>query len=640
MAHRPRWLNLAAVGMAAALTVMACQQAAAPTTAPVGTTAPATPTAGTPVPPGSPTGGGEQYPPDASVECATDAGPGSYNGEEYVGKVRLIEAPDPMTVVFNLCSTDVAFLQKMAFSPFAINDADWLETHTADGTHVTTMNGTGPYRLDEWRTGDSILYSRFDEYWGEPAVNAGGVLRWASESAQRLNELRAGTIDGMTLVGPTDFEAVEGDATLQLATPPGGTNLNVFYLGMNHNVAPWDNQLVRQAVSYAIDKQRLVDNFYPPGSETSSYFTPCALEFGCEGDPFPEFDPDRARELLTEAGFPDGLDTVLQFRPAVRGYLPQPPQIAEELQAQLADVGIRTEIEQHDDAEYITESNTGQLHGLFMLGWGADYPEITNFLDFHFGQGCTSSFGKCYPEIADPLARGSSTTDEETRRAAYAEANGALVEQVPMVPLAHGAFANAYLAGVEGGQASPLSNEQLFRMTPAEGDTITFMQNSEPGSVFCADETDGEALRPCEQSMEGLYIFETNGTEPVPALATSCDPNEDGSVWTCHLREGVTFHDGATFDSHDVIVSLASMWDAAHPLHVGKPGSNQYEYWGSLWDDYLNASQVPVIPEEPAPATPAPSGPASPPASAPASEPASEPASPPASEPASASPSG
>jgi len=590
MTRSPSWsLRLATLFAGAVIVVAACGPAAS--TSPSQSASAAPPTTGPTV-----VAEAEQYPADGGVTCASGGNPGSYDGEDYSGKVQLIEAPDPYTVIFHLCSTDTAFLEKMAFSVFAIYDADWLEANVPNGNALTTMNGTGPYKLDQWQPGAEIDYSAFDGYWGDKAVAPNAVLRWGAESAQRLNELRSGNIEGMTLVGANDFEAVASDSSLQLASPPAGTNLNTFYLGMNHDKAPWDNAKVREAVSYAINKQRLVDNFYPPGSEVAKYFTPCALDFACEGDPFPDFNLQKAKDLLTEAGYPNGFETKLQYRPAVRGYLPQPPQIAEDLQAQLADVGIKVTLDEQDNAQYIVNSNTGALDGLFMLGWGADYPEITNFMDYHFGAGCTAAFGACYPDVASQLTTGGSTTDQATRTAAYAAANSALVQDVPMVPLAHGAFANAYVAGVSVAQASPLSNELLFRMSvPSGGDTLRFMQNSEPGSVFCADETDGEALRACEQVLEGLYGFEINGSAAVPVLATSCDPNADGTVWTCHLRQGVKFQDGADFTAHDVIVSMALQWDAAHPLHKGK--SSQFEYWAGLWGDYLHASQQPAAPE-------------------------------------------
>jgi ABC-type transport system substrate-binding protein len=157
-----------------------------------------------------------------------------------------------------------------------------------------------------------------------------------------------------------------------------------------------------------------------------------------------------------------------------------------------------------------------------------------------------------------------------------------------MVPISHGAFANAYLADVKDQQISPLSNEFLFRMTPsaAHGDSIIFMQSGEPGSLYCADESDGEALRACEQSMESLYAFEENGVASIPSLATDCSANDDATVWTCDLRENVTFHDGATFEAKDVLVSLSAQWDALSSLHVGASGA--FSYWPGLWGGFLN----------------------------------------------------
>ncbi|MDQ3938606.1 MAG: ABC transporter substrate-binding protein, partial [Chloroflexota bacterium] len=250
------------------------------------------------------------------VDCEN----GTFNGLPYAGNLRRISAPDDSTVVFELCGPDVAFLQKIAFIVFAINDSDFLAENAPSGAIVSTMNGTGPYQFDEWRRGDSILFSRYDDYWGEQAANASGVLRWASESAQRLTELQAGQVHGITNVGPADFEIVRSDPNLQLALPPEGEVLNTLYVGMNHNFAPWDNQLVRQAIAVGIDRQRIVDNFYPEGSEVASHFTPCALEFGCEGEAWPDYNPEEARRLLEEAGYPDGFETVINYRNVFRGY--------------------------------------------------------------------------------------------------------------------------------------------------------------------------------------------------------------------------------------------------------------------------------------------------------------------------------
>ena len=114
-------------------------------------------------------------------------------------------------------------------------------------------------------------------------------------------------------------------------------------------------------------------------------------------------------------------------------------------------------------------------------------------------------------------------------------------------------------------------------MKPADRNILTFMQSGEPASLYCGDETDGEALRVCEQIKESLYSYAVGGTEPTPALATGCTPNDDKTVWTCTLRDGVTFHDGSTLDASDVIVSFAAQWDARSPLHVGRTAA--FEYW-------------------------------------------------------------
>ncbi len=115
---------------------------------------------------------------------------------------------------------------------------------------------------------------------------------------------------------------------------------------------------------------------------------------------------------------------------------------------------------------------------------------------------------------------------------------------------------------------------------------MVFMQGAEPLSLYCGDESDGETLRACEQLFESLYAYEINGTKPVPSLATECTPNDDQSTWTCKLRDGVTFHDGSTFDANDVVTTYAVQWDAQNPLHVGNSGA--FEYWGGLFGGFLN----------------------------------------------------
>jgi peptide/nickel transport system substrate-binding protein len=507
-------------------------------------------------------------------------------GNGYDGQIKEIAAVDGGTVKFTLCTPDPAFRSKVAFSSFAILPSEYLESTGGTGDLIESPVGTGPYMFDSWTRGDNITLKRFDNYWGDTATAETLVIRWSSEAAQRLLELQSGTVDGIDNPAPDAFELIAADDTLQLLNRPA---LNVFYVGMNNAFPPFDNEQVRQALAIGIDRQRLVDNFYPPGSEVASHFTPCSIPNGCTGDPWPDYDPERAIELLAEAGYPDGFETTIEYRDVVRSYLPEPGRVAEDIQAQLADIGITVQINVIESGTFLDKADAGELEGLHLLGWGADYPDVTNFLDFHFGIGASQQFGDKFDDITTALQEGASRASDDEREPFYVEANNLLAEHVPMIPIAHGGSGVAYKADVEDAHVSPLGNESFAPMNPGGRDTFIWMQNGEPAGIYCADETDGEALRVCEQIAESLLAYEIGGTAVVPSLAESCDPNDDLTEWTCTLREGVTFHDGSELDANDVVMSWAVQWDAANPLHVGRDGS--FTYFSALWGGFLNAGE-------------------------------------------------
>jgi peptide/nickel transport system substrate-binding protein len=324
-----------------------------------------------------------------------------------------------------------------------------------------------------------------------------------------------------------------------------------------------------------------VDTFYPAGSEVASHFTPCAIPNACEGQAWYDFDVEAAKALLTEAGFPDGFSTKLYYRDVVRGYLPQVGNVAQDIQAQLLEnLNIDAEIVVMESGAFIEESGAGRLDGLYLLGWGADYPHVTNFLDYHFGT-AQLQFGNQSDTYTDLLVQGSQISDPVEAAPIYEQINDAIREYVPMVPIAHGGSAAAYLADVTNPQASPLTTELFYLSDPGGRDVFTFMQGAEPISLFCADETDGESLRACEQVTEALYGYEMNTTDVVPHLAEVCEPNEDLTVWTCTLRQGVKFHDGSDFDSADVLATFDMALNIGSAFHKGN--TNLWEYYSTLW---------------------------------------------------------
>ena len=641
MDRRPKWLSQLAIAVSAVFVIAACTAAPAASPTPgAATSTPATATgtpqatepgqtdapsseapiagrvrdaigAGDPRPtpieqPGALTGDISEYPNyGGDVDCEG----GTFNGLPYSGNLKKISAPDPMTVVFEFCNPNVAFLSQVAFSALGIDDAQYLVDNmptsitgvAAEGatppplpedTLLTLPNGTGPYELAEWDRGNRMTFTAFDGYWGDAPLTPNLEFRWSDQAAARFNELLAGTVDGIDNPDKGDLPAIEGNTDLALFPREG---LNTFYLGFNNTVEPWDDVNVRKAFALGIDRNRIVENFYPPGSEVASHFTPCGIAHGCAGgdetsfDAAYPFDAAAAAQMLRDAGVTEGTTIQLQYRAAVRGYLPDPPTIAQEIASQIeTNLGLVVEIEEQESGTFLDNNAAGTLEGAFMLGWGADYPDTSNFLDYHFGPATGAKFGDPNPELVDAVRSGGQTPNDDEREEFYAEANRLINENVPAVIIAHGGSGTAFKADVAGAHSSALSTELFTVMQAGDRDILSWMQNAEPLSLYCGDESDGETLRACEQVKESLYAYEVGGTDTEPSLATECAPNEDLSVWTCTLREGVTFHDGATFEASDVIASYAAQWDVLSPQHIGRTAS--FEYWPALvGGGYLNA---------------------------------------------------
>jgi ABC-type transport system substrate-binding protein len=591
--------TLLAVVLLLSMVLAACAPQAAPTTvateapateAPVVTEAPATEA---PVATEAPTEEPAATEPAATEAPTAEAGTG-YNVMsmsapdcDYGGNFKTIESVDEFTVRFTMCAPEPAFLSKIAFTSFAIEPSEYLSSTQGGGEGSALLEkpiGTGPYKVSEWKRGDELVFTRNDDYWGEKAKTPTVVFRWSSEAAQRLLELQAGTVDGIDNPGPDDFATIEGDSSLKLVPREA---LNIFYVGFNNTSPPFDNEKVRQAIAMGIDRQRIVDNFFPAGSSVATHFTPCAIPNACTGDEWYTFDAEAAKALLAEAGFPDGFQTKIFYRDVVRGYLPQPGVVAQDIQAQLKEnLNIDAQIEVMESGAFLEAADAGTLNGIHLLGWGADYPDMTNFLDYHFGGGASKQFGTHFDDIVEALKQGAALADDAAREPFYVTANNLIKQHVPMVPIAHGGSAVAYKATVEGAHSSPLGNENMAVMSVPDQDTFVWMQNAEPISLYCADETDGESLRACEQVTESLYGYELAGTAAEPRLAEKCEPNEDLTVWTCTLRKGVKFHDGSDLDANDVVMSMLVQWDAANPLHKGNTGA--FSYFSGLWGGFLN----------------------------------------------------
>ena len=130
-----------------------------------------------------------------------------------------------------MCAPDVAFLSKIAFATNGILDSDWLAAHAKDKSYVKTTNGTGPYMVKEWVSGDHITMVANPNYTGpNKPIAPTLIFKWADTAEKRLQDLQAGTVDGMDNVAPDDFDTVTNDSTLQLLKRDAFSTL---YLGFN-----------------------------------------------------------------------------------------------------------------------------------------------------------------------------------------------------------------------------------------------------------------------------------------------------------------------------------------------------------------------------------------------------------------------
>ncbi|MCE1254890.1 MAG: ABC transporter substrate-binding protein, partial [Anaerolineae bacterium] len=252
---------------------------------------------------------------------------------------------------------------------------------------------------------------------------------------------------------------------------------------------------------------------------------------------------------------------------------------------QLAEIGVNVKLNQMESTTFLDATSAGE-EGFYMLGWGADYPDPSNFFDYHFAADSNQQFGTKFDDLVSEIRAGGQSADPAVRQTHYDKVNELLKEHIPMIPVAHGGSATAYKTSAEGAHSSPLTDE-MFYVVNNGTDSFVWMQNGEPGAMWCSDETDGESLRACGQIYESLLGFEIGKATVVPSLAKEYSSNDDLTEWTFVLRDGVKFHNGATLDANDVVATYVSQWDAASPNHKGRTGT--FEYFTAYFGQFLNA---------------------------------------------------
>jgi peptide/nickel transport system substrate-binding protein len=405
---------------------------------------------------------------------------GGFADSEEPGIYESCEATDENTAVINLTRTTSKFPAALSLPAFSIQSPTALEEGDADNlsgsedsltyTEYSLENpvGTGPFKFDSWDRGNGeVTLVRNDDYWGEPALLDEIIFRTIPDGNTRRQELQAGSIDGFDFVAPADYETLEAEGFQVLVRDP----FNVLYLGINGgnvegtqaNPALQD-QRVRQAIAHAIDRETIVTSLLPDGAEAATQFMPPTVDGWADDVTTYEYDPERAKQLLAEAG---ATGTTLRFfypTDVTRPYLPDPAAMFQVISQNLTDAGFviaPTALPWNPDYLNTVLAGGADIH---LLGWTGDYNDAYNFIGTFFAEAennqAKAEWGAfSAPEIFAALAEADAEPDAANRTQMYQEANRLIMEYLPGVPISHSPPALVVAENVQGLKPSPLTAE-------------------------------------------------------------------------------------------------------------------------------------------------------------------------------------
>lgn len=292
--------------------------------------------------------------------------------------------------------------------------------------------GTGYFTFDEWKPGESLRLVRNDDYWGENAHLDSVLYKFISEDLTRVAELETGDSHISDPLSPSDVERIEQLDHAYINAQPSAS---LSYVGFNMQKEPYDDVKVRQAISMAIDKTQVLNGIYEGhGVEAIGPIAPEIFGFDEEVSGI-EYDVEKAKELLAEAGYPDGFSsTIWTWDDRERS------DTAINVQSQLEEIGIDLKIEELEWGAYLEKTANGE-HEMFVLGWStptmdADYAMYAPFHSKNFGEPGNRTYID-NEEVDQLLDEGRQTPDPEKRLEIYSDVQELLVDIAPMIYLHH-----------------------------------------------------------------------------------------------------------------------------------------------------------------------------------------------------------
>ncbi|MCB0043979.1 MAG: hypothetical protein KDD92_00930 [Caldilineaceae bacterium] len=333
--------------------------------------------------------------------------------ERWTQEFGDIEVVDDYTVVINFAEPTGFALSALGRGSYVLPPAYYAELGAEEFSLAPV--GTGPYQFVEWVKDDHVTFEAFEDYWGGPPAFDRIVWRVIPEDAARVAALQVGEVDLITNVTPGQANTIRNDENLRLVSIPG-VRVFMTYVDsrLDHPVA---DPMVRRAMNYAVDKDGLVALFDGEARGLDGqYLLPGIIGYDETLDNF-AYNPEKAKELLAEAGYPDGFTMTLKY-PIDR--YPLDKEMGETVAAYLEAVGIDVEQVPLEYGEFRRQHVEEETMGPAWM-WGLATPSDPHMMVSLFGPGSIYTRFPDDQRVFDLIDQGMRETDTATREGTYKE---------------------------------------------------------------------------------------------------------------------------------------------------------------------------------------------------------------------------
>lgn len=362
-----------------------------------------------------------------------------FNAMKFPALLKSVEKVDDHTVKITLNRKDATFLASLGMDFISIYSAEYADKMLKAGTPEiidTNPIGTGPFVFAGYQLDQKIRYFAHKDYWKGKADLDRVIFEIVPDATARYAKLQAGTCDLMDFPNAAYLDKMKTDPKIQLLSQEG---MNIAYIAFNTEKAPFDNVKVRQALNYAVDKKAIIDAVYRGAGVIAKNPLPPTIWGYNNAIQDYEYNPEKAKQLLTEAGYPNGFETDIWVQPVVRASNPNPRRMAELIQSDWAKLGIKTQLVSYEWGDYIKRTKAGELTA-GTYGWSGDNGDPDNFLSPLFssenvGHSNYARFKNA--ELDALLNKAIGLSDKNERAKIYEQAQVLLKEQAPWINVAH-----------------------------------------------------------------------------------------------------------------------------------------------------------------------------------------------------------